>query len=286
LTQTAYTELRAEKWDLLPAKVRRVIGRIESGEHVPLSDLVRIRGGIATLRDRLYFVQQAEDGTWIAGRDSESVIEPGLVRSLVRVSDFDNETELLSNRRGVIYPYQLRTGSAEILPESDLARWFPAGYAYLLSIREQLAQRDRGRKDYATWYAYGRAQGLVPLPGCLYTPIYAQTPRFLRSSGTKQELFCNGLALVLVPEAGERYGVDRDLLRALLDRSPVLRVFMRELGQNIAGGYAHYQPSLLRRFRVPQLDGERAAELLASSDSRRVELLPRLYGFSVDELTL
>jgi hypothetical protein len=47
------------------------------------------------------------------------------------------------------------------LPENIFKRDNPQTYAYLETHRAALAQRDKGKKVYPSWYMYGRQQGLV-----------------------------------------------------------------------------------------------------------------------------
>lgn len=70
--------------------------------------------------------------------------------------------------RSILFPY---AADGTILSETEFQTANPQTYAYLRGHRTRLAQRDRGKKTYEQWYAFGRRQGLnVPTssPTSLY----------------------------------------------------------------------------------------------------------------------
>lgn len=265
-TAVPYKLLTEKKWDMISARQRKIINKIESADNIPLADLVDIRGGVATLRDKLYMAQE-DDGQVIGHYQGKHYpLEEEATRPLIRVSDFSSDKELRANQRRIIYPYQNSNGQPEIIPPQQFQNQFPLTYRYLKLIAPELKKRDKGKKQYPAFYAYGRSQGLTPPGLALLTPLYAASPRFLKSND-RQALLVNGLALTVKP--GSLY--DLAALQALLDSSPVLDFYIKSLGQTIAGGYAHYRADLLRRFCLPRLSQGEIKQLKSKKDPRLIE---------------
>lgn len=72
---------------------------------------------------------------------------------------------------------------------------YPKTYDYLSDFKEVLIKRDKGNRQYAAWYAYGRTQALKLEGYKLFFPYMASHPVFILSED-EQLLFYNGYALV------------------------------------------------------------------------------------------
>ena len=91
--------------------------------------------------------------------------------------------------RFIIFPYD---NECNILEENEFKRLNPKTYNYLIENREILSKRDKGKKTYEKWYAFGRKQGIkmlnsknviyIPTMGEKHFPIY-QKPFTLFYSG-------------------------------------------------------------------------------------------------------
>lgn len=278
-TRIPHDDLDERPWNLYDPRAAQAVAVATADHLLPLSAIVDVRGGVATLRDRLYLVDEADDlvKRW-EGR--EYPIERGITRPLLRVSDVASSAMLPERLRRIVYPYALDGGGRPIaLDEERLMDDYPGAYAYLLAIADELARRDHGTKEYERWFAYGRSQGLLPMPPALYCPVYAKTPRFVHDPHGGL-LFVNGLGVTLRDDAPE--GLTLTLLEALLHGSPVLAAYMAARANHIAGGYAHYKRALLLDFRVPNLSDDEAATILAASGAERSRLVERSYGRSFE----
>ena len=101
-----------------------------------LGDICDITNGVATLCDSAFI------------HDTPLFDEP-CWKPILKVS--------LQITRSIIYPYDT---DGKIIPEDRFKADNPQTYAYLDQHRAALANRDRGHKQYETWYAFGRKQGL------------------------------------------------------------------------------------------------------------------------------
>ncbi len=113
-----------------------------------LKDICNIRNGIATLRDSIYIhnIKLYDEPCW-------KIITNGYLD------------------KWIIYPYDK---NAKIIDETSFSKQNPQTYKYLQEHKNELDKRDKGKKQYATWYAYGRTQSLK-LPNAkhvIYIPSF------------------------------------------------------------------------------------------------------------------
>lgn len=74
---------------------------------------------------------------------------------------------------------------------------YPFAYAYLLSKKDVLLKRDKGKTEkYPTWYAYGRTQSLQMPRYKLFFPKFANNPIKCILYDDTNLLLYNGIAFV------------------------------------------------------------------------------------------
>ena len=115
-----------------------------------------VRSGIATLCDKAYAVERR--GEQFFARLTGLPVERDLVRPLVKITKFRGADETWD--QFILFPYQ----RGELLSPAQMEA-FPQARAHLDAVRSLLDARDRGKKTYEQWYAYGRAQGLKDIKG-------------------------------------------------------------------------------------------------------------------------
>jgi hypothetical protein len=114
-------------------KVNYSLFNHESTDLSTLKTICKISNGIATLRDKIFI-----HTTKLYNEPCWKSITNG------------NETKY------IIYPYN----DGKIIPENEFKRDNPQTYDYLLLNKDELSKRDKGRKTYPSWYAYGRSQSI------------------------------------------------------------------------------------------------------------------------------
>lgn len=276
--EVAQTSLGEGPWRLTSRAHAGAVERIGQGR--TLGDVAEIRYGVKTCRDRLFLVSGVPDGAGLVYKTHGSrryPIEAGLTVAHACVPDLPDEAALLASPQRIIYPYELRDGRAQVIEEDVLRERFPHAYAYLCAVRSELAQRDKGKKQYAAWYAYGRTQGLIPSGPKLLTPEYAARPRFLFDPRT-DALFSNGCSVTL--REGE--GLSLEALQAVL-RSGVCHYFVAQTSTVIDGGYFSYQKSRIAGLGIPTLTPREQAELLSLDEHEADLWLGARYGITLPE---
>jgi hypothetical protein len=111
-----------------------------------LKDICKIRNGIATLRDKIFI-------------HSSKLFDELCWREITNGA----------RKKYIIYPYT----DSVIIDEPTFKKTNPETYNYLCQHKEELKKRDKGKKIYPAWYAYGRTQSINnSKKKCLYVPCF------------------------------------------------------------------------------------------------------------------
>ena len=250
--------LDASKWRLGTALELEILKTLES-KGMKLGEACRIWVGIATQLDKAFTVFQ-QNGVWIGtspdGTNME--IEPSIVKNLLRIADITDESQIHSNRRGVIYPYELYRGKAKAFEEKEFFEEFPKAAAYLLTWKKELLQRNKGKGQESDWFKWGRSQSMIPVTGKLLTKTFNSGPAFYFDE--TDSLFSNGYALT-----PKNSNFDIKFIQKLLN-SKIFFYYARLTSFEIQGGYQCYQKNFIERFCVPVITLKQQQELLLSND--------------------
>jgi len=135
----------------------------------------------------------------------------------------------------IIYPYN----NGKIIPEDVFKKDNPLTYSYLEQNRETLEKRDKGKKVYKSWYAFGREQSItVPSEKCIFVPTLSSEN--LEKICVKEPiLFYSGICVIPNIEAEE-------LLHKILESKKNLGV----LCSKRSGKWINITVGVLRNFKV------------------------------------
>lgn len=267
-TLNPYSSLDDSKWRLLCGDERHNIAQIERcGESI--GNLFNICVGIATLKDEVYFIQpMSEDNKYynIMRNGLPFRIEKSITRSVVKISDMKTPEDINRNTRRIIFPYILTNGKAIAIQESVMQSEYPECYKYLLSVKDILAQRGKGKHVYTPFYAYGRTQGLNRTGVKLLTPTFSKTPRFLFDQDPNG-FFTNGYGVYLRPKERSLFDCsliaipeNLDVMQKILN-SIIMEYYVDKTSVAIEGGYPCYQKNFIERFSVPNFSETEINEL-------------------------
>ena len=96
----------------------------------------------------------------------------------------------------IIYPYD----NGKIIEEEQFKNLNPQTYKYLLNNKIELSKRDKGKKKYVKWYAYGRSQSIKYIPNeCLYIPTFIN-PKEISNNITKRKNILHISCLCIEPQ--------------------------------------------------------------------------------------
>lgn len=233
-------KLDSNGWKLADKITLSNLSKIE-GQFHPMKNMIRT--GIATLRDEIYMVDYNGKEYYKLINGIKYKIEPTLVKRLYKIPDLKQDTDLSHICRYIIFPYKKNNRGFEIIPENELIQSTPFTYKYLLSRKNELDQRDKGKKNPVAWYAYGRTQGLNQYGRKLLFPTFAKNPRFTFVED-ETALFNNGYA-VFEPDY-----MDLPLLARILN-SCIMQYYVTNISYSIEGEYYCYQKKYIERFSIP-----------------------------------
>lgn len=264
--------LDPSKWRLGSASQLRDLTRLET-KGIPLGKACRIWVGIATLFDKAFTVFRVGN-EWIStGPNGEQTsVESGIVKPLIRVSDLTGADSILTNQRGVMYPYSLIDGKALPLTQIQIAEQYPSALAALSKWKIKLLARDKGSVALEDWYKWGRVQSMIPVGDKLLTKTFSRGPCFYHDAS--DSLFSNGYALV--PRTS---GISLNFVRAVLN-SRVFAYYAKLTSFEIEGEYQCYQKNFIERFVLPDIPLRQQESLAGCPDLE--DFLVRYYGLESD----
>ncbi len=286
--------LNVKKWRLLKTKEQKNIKIIET-IGTPLKELFDICVGIATLKDKVFFVDsQVTRGNYIIkSTDNKTFqIEKEITKPVYKISDFKSQKTISQNTRRIIFPYQFKNGSAYPIPEKDLKKKYPQCYQYLLSQKETLESRDKGKVTYSPFYVWGRTQGLTKKGKKILTPTFSQLPRFLLVE-EEDAFFTNGygiyfkstkdLATDLFSSACNPLSLEEnmDVVQKILN-SIVMHYYVSKTSVSIAGGYPCYQKNFIEKMTIPELTIEEINHIRKTNEKEKIDaFLINKYGLDI-----
>lgn len=259
--------LNSKKWRLLKTDEQKNIKNIET-IGTPIGKLFDICVGIATLKDEIFFIDATKEKNGFYLKTTENgtfEIEKEITKPVHRISDFKNQEEAENNTRRIICPYNLRKGSATPILEVDFKKKFPKCYAYLLTEKENLMLRDKGKVNFEPFYVWGRTQGLLKSGIRILNPTFSLKPRFLV---VKEEnaFFTNGYGMFFREQtnefslfASETKPITQieniDVVQKILN-SNLMNYYISKTSVAIEGGYPCYQKNFIENFTIPELSND------------------------------
>jgi hypothetical protein len=276
-----YEQLDPEKWRLAKGRHLENLLNIES-TGVALGNMADIKVGFATLKDAVFFAEE-QNGICIAAgtRGEPQEIELEATRPAVKIADLETESDLDQNTRRIIFPYKKRNGKLSIIEENKFAKSFPRAYRYLKSYRETLASRDKGRKRYEAWYAWGRTQGREAEGPKLLTKTFNSEPCFFLDES--DQLFCNGYSIALNPVSLFGTQIPIEALQRILNSS-LMHYYAKLTSFQIEGNYQCYQKNFIERFGILNLSHKQIETLMELNREDLNEYLCRLYGIRLTDV--
>lgn len=275
--------LNVKKWRLLKTDEQENI-RIIENIGTPIKELFNIAVGIATLKDEVFFVDGTveEDDFYIKTTELGTFkIEKSITKPVYKISQFKSQKEIEKNRLRIITPYHTDSKTATPILENEFKVKYPRCYEYLLSERDKLAARDKGKKEYSPFYVWGRTQGLTRFGKKILNPTFSKEPRFLNVP-EEDAYYTNGYGIYFDKDtSNERLQFD-DLINPMSKESNILVVqkilnsfvmdyYITKTSVSIQGGYPCYQKNFIEKFSIPDLSREEIEALDNMTDKLEID---------------
>lgn len=265
LARFSYNDLNHnDGWNLVNSlAVGDVIAEIES-VGIPFKQLYDTKNGIATLKNQVYkFAPVSEDNIYyyLSEKNDSDKIEKAICRDIVNANKLKNENDLTQKLEKIIFPYKITNGQVVIIDEQSMVKNFPHTYNYLMQFKNLLSKRDKEKKTYEAWYAYGRRQSMDVKGFKLFFPHICERPRFVVAKDADL-LFYNGIAVV--SEDLQKLLVLKKLLE-----SDIFYFYIKNTTKDYASGYISLSRNYLKNFGVYQFSEKEQSELLSTNDSNQ-----------------
>jgi methylase of polypeptide subunit release factors len=274
-------DLNVKKWRLLKTDEQKNI-RIIENIGTPIGKLFDICVGIATLKDDVFFVDgsKKKNGYFIKSTEKGTFeIEKEAVKPVYKISDFKTQEEAEQNTRKIIFPYQIKKGIAIPIPENEFKKNFPKCYEYLLSEKEILLARDKGKVKFEPFFVWGRTQGLTKTGKKILNPTFSQHPRFLLIE-EEDAYFTNGYGLFFREQ--DTNGLFSELINPIskveninvvqkILNSIVMDYYVSKTSVAIEGGYPCYQKNFIEKFTIPEFSENEIKTLLSLNCQQEID---------------
>lgn len=265
-------ELNKKKWRLLKTEEQNNIRNIEN-IGTSINKLFEISVGIATLKDDVFFVDISNINNGNIIKTTEKgvfKIEEEITKPVYKISDFKTQEDLEQNTRRIICPYKIKGNTATPILEDEFKKRFPNCYAYLLSEKETLLSRDKGKVKFEPFYVWGRTQGLTKTGKKILNPTFSQFPRFLLAK-EEDSYFTNGYGIFFRENINDN-SLFKDLINPIskienidivqkILNSIVMHYYVSKTSVSIEGGYPCYQKNFIENFTIPNFSTEEIEKL-------------------------
>lgn len=270
-----YSELSEGTWPLFPEYLRDAYNTIVSNS----TTLLEITGednifnGIQTSANKVYIFQPKSErnGVYTFVKDrKEWKVEKEVTRPYFQTSSGDdnlNTYRTFKPNAYVIFPYRKNAaGKLEMIPLSDIKKYYPKLYKYLIAHKNILNATSRDIKPEPTtpneWHRFGRHQSLdaCNLPEKIIVGVLSTGDKyavdscstFVSSGGTA------GYCMIALPEDSQ-YSIY--YIQAILN-SKYVQWITSLIGEIFRGGFIARGTKVLKQLPVRKIDFENAEEKL------------------------
>lgn len=267
-----------EGWLLQNPKIGSNIIKIES-TGIPLGQCFNIKNGFATLKNEVFVLNVVRQDQYyyytMASNGDIFQIEKAICRDVIKPNTLKSECEIVNKTEKLLFPYIYNDSGISLMSEIQFQTDYPFAYQYLLSFRDLLSTRDKGKRKYEQWFAFGRSQALNIVGYKLLFPYIASEPYFVLSD-QQDLLFYNGYALVcneLKP---------LKIIQKIL-RSKIFWYYIKHTSKPYGSNYFALAKNYIKNFGVIQLTTEQEEKLSELKNQNEIdEYLVNLYKIDID----
>lgn len=225
---------------------------------VKLGEIFNIRNGFATLRNYIYLFSpiDEDDEFYYFEKDSNTYkVEKEICRDAIKPNILKSEKDLINYNEKIIFPYYIlntdtnnlffksTSSVTKVFSEEEFLNKYPNAYYYLEQYKDELAKRDRGNRDYETWFAYGRTQALNIRGKKLLFPYLSNEPYFVYTEN-EDLLFYNGYALISDSK-------DELIFAQKILKSDLFWYYIRHTSKPYSGDYFALAKNYVKNFSIP-----------------------------------
>jgi len=257
-TEINYSLLDTNKgWMLNQKDILENIRKIERcGKS--LGDTYLIKNGLATLSNDIFIFKPIKEDTNYYYHADGFKIENNICRDIIKPNKLKNENEIEKLKEKIIFPYYKDNIKKEVLEEEYFKKNYPYAYAYLLSHKVKLENRDKGKKNKKyKWFEFGRTQAISDRGAKLLFPYMSGKPYFVY---TNQDdlLFYAGYAIFLENKSQREI----EILKVIL-KSEVFWYYIKHTSKPYSGNFYALAKNYVKDFGICELSKEEQDFLLS-----------------------
>lgn len=275
--------LDVNKWRLLKTKEQENIKIIES-VGTPIKQLFNIAVGIATLKDEVFFIDSANEKNGYLTKTTENgtfLIEKEITRPVYKISQFKSQKDIENNTLRIITPYHTNSKNAVPISEEEFIAKYPKCYEFLLSEKEKLEGRGKGKKVFSPFYVWGRTQGITRFGKKILNPTFSKHPRFLFVP-EEDAYYTNGYGIYFDRDHSNKTTLFEDSTHEMSKEENILVVqkilnsivmdyYVSNTSVSIQGGFPCYQKNFIEKFTIPNFTKEEVKILNSLDDKKEID---------------
>lgn len=256
-------------WNLVDNEYAEKLISIIENTGIHFFDKYQTRNGIATLKNKVFkFTPVREDNEFYYRKEKgeeEVKIERGICRSIINSNSIESTESLLANNEVIIFPYHYINGVRVVISEDDFRTNYPSAYSYLESNKIVLSKRDKGKRDYEAWYAYGRTQSLDIKGLKLFFPHITDSPNFIIAEDIDL-LFYNGLAA---------FSDDINELRILKSilETDIFWFYISQTSKYYVSNHRSISKNYIKKFGIPEFTEDERNYILNHDNKEDIKYL-------------
>jgi len=241
-----------------------IANKIE-GIGTPLGKMYDVKSGIATLLNKVYIFHPIKEDYYYYYTAEMFPIEKAICMDIINPNRLVKENDIEKLKKKIIFPYRYENSKAVLLNELEFKSLYPKTYKYLLNYKILLSTRDKGSKEYKTWYAYGRNQSLEKVKYKLFFPhITPLSPNFILCND-QNLLFVNGMAAV------SNNIKDLQLLKAIME-SRLFWHYIVSTSKHYYSGYYSLSRNYIKTFGIVDFNQKEREYLITCVDKKAKDL--------------
>jgi tRNA1(Val) A37 N6-methylase TrmN6 len=275
--------LDVSKWRLLKTNEQENIKIIER-IGTPIKQLFNIAVGIATLKDEVFFVDSVNEKNGFLTKTTENgtfLIEKEITRPVYKISKFKSQKDIENNTLRIITPYHTNSKNAVPILEEEFIAKYPKCYEFLLSEKEKLEGRGKGKKVFSPFYVWGRTQGITRFGKKILNPTFSKHPRFLFVP-EEDAYYTNGYGIYFDRDHSNKTTLFEDSTHEMSKEENILEVqkvlnsvvmdyYVSNTSVSIQGGFPCYQKNFIEKFTIPNFTKEEINILKSLTDKMEID---------------
>lgn len=275
-------------WLLNDSEILKTINLIENAG-ATLGDKYKIRNGLATLNNDIFIfkpVNEDEEFYYLQNCTQQYKIEKGVCKDIIKPNRLKTEDEIPDLQEKIIFPYKQKKeqtllgfemSKPELLNENYFKETYPFAYKYLEKNKDQLLNRDKGKKVNYKWYEFGRTQALADYGKKLLFPYMSNQPYFVFTEN-EELLFYAGYAIFSNDETELLF------LKKIL-QSKLFWYYIQKTSKPYASNYYALAKNYVKDFSIYEFNNSEKRFIIETNDLDKIDRL-MVEKYKINPLTL